>query len=475
MRKVFDIVISGGEVVTSSGVSHWDVGIADGRIAAIGLASSLRPHAARVVEATGMVVVPGGVDPHVHTNLVVPRVDGSSARSAPPRPVSQAALFGGTTTLVDFATWSPGLTLADAIQEQESLWKDAYADYSLHVLLRGEIPPQVLAEIPDCVAAGYPSFKLFTTDIRPNRKGLMMSAGHVRAVSTAVAKAAGVLVVHAEDDDLVMHAYGTLPNDQLGYENMARVHTSLSEELAFRRVIGLAANLESCAVYFVHVSAASGVNAIAEARASGLPIYGETLHNYLAFTEQNYREPDGVVYHTYPSLKTEDDRRALWSALLNGTLSTVATDEVSTPRSLKVAGKTVFDATGGHVGVETRMAVVFTEGVVTRNLSLERFVEITSTNAARLLGMYPRKGVIAVGSDADVAILNPSARRTLRAMQLHDSDYSPWDGWVAQGWPITTIRGGRVVVDDGRWTGEAPSGRRVGRRMDARILNRPIV
>jgi len=182
-----------------------------------------------------------------------------------------------------------------------------------------------------------------------------------------------------------------------------------------------------------------------------------------------------VLYHTYPSLKQEEDRQRLWTGLRNGTLSTVATDELCTPRAVKVRSRHVADATGGHVGVETRLPIVYTEGVSKRGMSLERFVAVTSTNAARLLGLYPQKGAIAAGSDADIAVLDTTVRRALRAADLHGSDYSAWDGWEVHGWPSLVLLRGKVAVEAGALKGRAGDGRRVSAKLAAGIQDGPAL
>jgi dihydropyrimidinase len=285
-----------------------------------------------------------------------------------------------------------------------------------------------------------------------------------------------VLAIHAEDDDLVMYMYERLEREgRTDIQHMPLVHSAMSEDISFRRVLRLARYVEGAAVYFVHVSAGAGVEAIAEARAEGRAIYGETLHHYATFTADAYLRPDGVLYHTYPSLKHEEDRQRLWSGLKTGTLSTVATDELCTPRAIKVRSRHVADATGGHVGVETRLPIIYTEGVSKRGMSLERFVAVTSTNAAKVLGLYPSKGVLAPGSDADVVVFDPAVRRTLRSEDLHGSDYSAWDGWEVHGWPAVVILRGKIVVENGKLSGQAGDGRHAPGKIAAAIQDGPAV
>jgi dihydropyrimidinase len=272
-----------------------------------------------------------------------------------------------------------------------------------------------------------------------------------------------------------MYLYEKLANEgRTGFENLSEVHNTISEDISFRRIIRLA-EIVGAALYMVHVSAASGVQAVAEARARGLPIYGETLHQYANYNSDDYRRPNGQMFHTYPSLKGEEDNRALWDGMAKGTISTVATDEVCTTLKVKTQGIKIDDTTGGNTGVEPRMGIVYTEGVARRGLSLERFVNLTSANAARILGLYPQKGAIAPGSDADIAIIDPSIQKTLTNEDLHESDYSPWDGWQIAGWPTMTIQHGKVVVENGHLTAQPTGGRRLSRKVAEAIVRGPAV
>ena len=473
---MIDLVIRGGQVVTPNGVGLWDVAVEGERIAAIAAPDTLPREVGRMIDATGKLVIPGGIDPHVHTHWPIPAIGGGVTQSAPPSQVSRAAIQGGTTTLVDFAVWEPGMTIEKAIADKEQVWREGYTDYGLHVMLQGAVPPEVIDQIPEAIQAGFPSIKIFTTDVRPIGKGRMIRMGHLWAIMETAARHGGILAIHAEDDDLVMYMYERLEREgKTDIRNMPLVHSAMSEDIAFHRVLRLARYVEGAAVYFVHVSARAGVDAIAEARGRGLAVYGETLHHYASFTADAYLRPDGVIFHTYPSLKSEEDRQRLWSGLRSGTLSTVATDELCTPRAIKVRSRHVADATGGHVGVETRVPIIYTEGVSKRGMPLERFVEVTSSNAAKILGLYPKKGAIAVGSDADLVVFDPTVRRTLRSEDLHGSDYSAWEGWEVHGWPQHVLLRGKVTVQEGVLLGQAGDGRRVPGKLAAAIQDGPTV
>jgi len=473
---MLDLLIRGGQVVTPHGVGHWDVAVEGERIVAVAQPGSLTEDVGRVIDAEGKIVVPGGIDPHVHCAWPIPMPGQPTSLSGPPEQVSRAALFGGTTTLIDFALWRPGETLEQSIERRDAEdWRGrCYADYAFHVMLGGEIPPEVLDQIPEAIQAGFPSVKVFTTDITPSRRGRKILFGHLWEILQRTARHGGVVAVHGEDDDIVMHMYDRLFREgRVGFEYLPEVHNTLSEDLAFRRVIRLAEHVEGAALYMVHTSAATGVRAIEEARAKGLPIYGETLHHYASYSSEAYRRTNGQIYHTYPSLKGEEDCAALWDGMATGTIGTVATDAICTPLQVKLQGSRIDDTTGGNAGVEPRMGIVYTEGVARRGFSLERFVDLTSANAARILGLYPQKGAIAPGSDADLAILDPSVKRTLRKEDLHETDYSPWEGWEVAGWPVMTLLRGKVVVENGQLLAEPSGGRRVARKVDRRMLGGP--
>jgi dihydropyrimidinase len=241
--------------------------------------------------------------------------------------------------------------------------------------------------------------------------------------------------------------------------------------LSFRRVLRLAESVPGTALYMMHVSAGTGVAAIAEARRKGLPIYGETLHQYLNYSADDYKRPNGQIYHTYPSLKSAEDRNALWDGTARGAIHCIATDELCCTLKDKTLGSRIDDVTGGNSGVEPRLAVMYTEMVARRGYSLRRYVDLVSTNAAKIMGLYPRKGAIAPGSDADITILDPTRRGKVRAADLHETDYTPWEGHDIFAWPVTTILRGKVMVENGRYLASAGDGRYLKRKISAETLS----
>jgi dihydropyrimidinase len=464
---MLDLLIKGGLVVTPAGAELLSIGISEGKIALLSQ-GAVAEAAARTIAADGLVVVPGGVDPHIHCDMeVADPAGGEPSYTAGAETVSRAALHGGTTCLLDFAWNAPEETLRETLEARKAQWEGkSYTDFSFHVVVSGEIAPSKLAEVPDVIAAGFPSFKIFTSDVIPGEPPTKVPFGSIWEMLKLTAQHNGLLAIHAEDDDLVMHMYREyIRQGDVGFEHMSKVHSALSEELSFRRVIGLAKSVPGSILYMMHVSAATGVAAIAEGRSQGVAVFGETLHQYALHTDHDYREPDGMKYHTYPSLKSSADTDELWQGVARGEIAAFATDELCTSYAVKTAGRRIDDVTGGNTGVEPRMAIVFTEVVQRRGLGLVRFAELTATNAAKIMGLYPQKGVIAVGSDADLALIDPERERVVTAADLHESDYTPWEGWRVGAWPVTTILGGEVVVDGGRFTAPKRRGRLLHRKV----------
>ena len=481
---MLDTIIKGGRVVTPSGAGDWDVAVQGEKIVAVALPGVLPEEGARVIDAGGKIVVPGGIEPHAHAAAnVQPGAQQmvSDVPNAGPLDHSLGAIWGGTTTVIDFAPVPNEGDLAAGIHDFISPWQgNAYTDYSTHCIYRNSNTPDAISRYKELIDAGFPSVKIFTTDIRPAQERPLtltpigkIDAGRLEDVMSQIARHGGVLAVHGEDDELVMYNY--LLAQQRGewdWYNVHLIHSKTVEDLAFRSVLRLAERT-GVGLYFVHVTAKEGLDAIAEARSRRMAVYGEVLTLALSFNCSQYREEDGMKYHTYPSLKYEEDRLELWKGLMREDLAFTATDSSFTTYLDKIAGRNVVDVRGGNIGIEIRMGVNYTEGVVKRGMSLEHYAAVTSTSAAKLLGLYPRKGAIAVGSDADITIIDPSIKKTLTMADLHLRDYSPWEGWEVEGWPTTVLLRGNVMVDNGRLVGEPTAGQLVPRKIDPGVLQRP--
>jgi len=482
---MLDLIIRGGLTVTPEEVAQMDVGVLDGKIVAVAVPGALEAEARRVINAQGKIVLPGGIEPHAHIGIPIPEkwAGRPEVITSPPQMSSRAAAFGGVTTILDFAgnfnfapvDGSDQKPIMKVIEERREIFKDhCYTDFAFHYIFRGdelEAAPEAIDQIGEAIQAGLASFKIFTVHA-PFR----VPYGHLWSVFTEVTKHAGIMVVHAEEDEIVTYMIAKLKREgrDHGY-NLHLVHNNLSEDISFRKILRLAKHTET-GVYFVHATAKEGVAAIAEARSEGQPVYGEALHNYLEFTCEDYKKPDGTLIHTYPAIKYAEDRDSLIAGLLDGRLCTTATDEWTTHKDVKLSGRTVETVCGGHNGIETRLPVVFTKLVSERGMSLQRFAAITSTNAAKILGLYPQKGAIAPGSDADFVLVDPTMRKKLTLGDLHaDSDYSIWEGFECRGYPVMTILRGKVIVEDGKLLGSSSDGRWLPRKVSAEVLTRPVV
>ena len=481
---MLDMIIKGARVVTPSGVGEWDIGISGGKIAAVGLPGLLPEENSTIIDAAGKIVVPGGIETHAHAAANVQpgaRQLVSGTPNAGPADHSLGAIWGGTTTVIDFAPVPNEGDLLKGIHDFLTPWQgNAYTDYSTHCIYKNDSTPDAISRYGELIAGGFPSVKIFTTDIRPPEGRVnsltpigKIDSGRLQDVMEQVARHDGVLAVHGEDDELVMYNY--LLAQQRGHwdwHNVHLIHSKAVEDLAFRSVVRLAERT-GAGMYFVHVTAKDGLDVISEARSKGMAVYGEVLTLALSFNCDRYKEEDGMKYHTYPSLKYEDDRLHLWDGLMQDDLSFTATDSSFTTYLDKIAGRNVVDVRGGNIGIEIRMGVNYTEAVVKKGMSLERYVDVTSTNAAKLLGLYPRKGAIAVGSDADFAIIDPLHKKSLSMNDLHVRDYSPWEGWEVEGWPTTVILRGKVMVDKGELLGDGNDGQLIPRKINPAVLQRP--
>jgi len=473
---MLDLLIRGAEVITPQGIGCWIIGIAGEKIALVGV-DDPTIEAARVIDATGKLATPGGIEPHAHLESLIGMHPEGRLFTLGPEEDTLGMAFGGVTTHIDFVFVHPATDIPTALERRLARWKrQSCVDYSFHIALGGALPLRTFEQMGEAIAEGFPSFKVFTNEVlppHPKRLPFKLDFGRIGHAMERAARDGGILVVHAEDDAIVQFNYEKFfAEGKTAGANLHLVHSKLSEKLAFNRTIELA-RATGAAVYFVHTSAREGVEAVVEARGHNLPIYAETLHHYACFSAEDYRRPRGFCHHTYPSLKFPDDQQALWEGLVRDGVSTTATDEYPTSLEVKLRGKNIDDVTGGNLGAEARMGIVYTEGVVKRGMSLQRFADVTATNAARILGLYPRKGVIAPGSDADLCLIDPAIRKVLTCDDFHVSDYSPWEGWEIRGWPVTTILRGKTIVEDGRWTGAIGDGCLIPRKIDPVVLRRP--
>jgi dihydropyrimidinase len=462
---VHDLLIRGGTVVTASAAEPLDVAVDGETIAALERPGALT-EARRVIDADGSLVLPGGVDPHVHYSLSFGPVTAESQE------YSHAAAVGGTTTVIDFALQEPPTSLHDAIEAKKAEAHGRMAvDYAFHAILAGpEISFEVMEEIGDVIRAGIPTIKTFTT------YGWMTDDGHRLGVMEQVAEHGGMSVVHAEDDDIANWLTKKYVRDGKTHgAHIAETRGPIVEEAAIRRAMLLAEHTGS-PLYVLHMAAGSGVLALAEGRGRGLPFYGETLTPYLSFTAEKLWDDEGrgLLWNNYPVLKQREDQDVLWAAVADDRLCTVASDHFALTAADKYEkmGTTVESLMAGWPNVELRLPVTYHLGVAEGRISLRRFVELVASNPAKLMGLYPRKGTVAVGSDADLVVLDPDRRWTVRGENLAmSSDYTPWEGWELQGKVTTTLLRGSVIVEDGTFVGSASQGLFLERALPADVLD----
>jgi dihydropyrimidinase len=458
---MLDLLITGGEVVSAATTQAWDIGVQDGKIVFLASPGSVTQEAARTIDASGKYVIPGGVDAHVHFNLPLSAV--MTAQSA--NPGTRAAAFGGTTTFIDFAKQNGEGSLLAAIEDkrQEIARDRPHVDYALHAMITGRSTITVMDEMTDAFSGGITSFKMFTAfsaaDDPVTGGSLYSDDGRIWGVMSRAAKLGAVVMVHCEDDSIINYNIHCLYHEgRPQASNIALARTGLTEEAAISRVL-LLSRRSGAPLYICHITSHEGVDAVAQAQGRREPVFGEALHNYLTFTSDYYARDDGQLYHTYPGLKGLRDQAALWSALQEGIVQSLSSDDFTLPRADKMAGQQADNVTGGHNGIETRMGVFYSEGVQEGRVSISKFVDVTAEGPAKIFGLFPRKGAILPGSDADIVLMDPGLTYDIRQDELHaDCDYSVWDGWRCHGYPVTTILRGQVLVEDRQWVGPDGTG-----------------
>jgi len=475
---ILDLIVKGGTVVTPGGAGLWDIGIQGEKIVSVALPGTLT-EAKKTIDATGKTVIPGGVEAHTHVGFPhLVSVWGSVTSG--PEELSLGALWGGTTTMFDFAkvTMDDPKNVAKAMNDHMAHFKGRmYIDYSAHASYYGPtITVGNIDQIKELVQEGFPSIKVYTTNHapKPGRPLTMIGTGQLVDVMEACAKYGGIVAIHSEEDEIVQWNYEKArQNEEMEWYYLPKIRSNLSEMLSVRRCVAVAEHT-GAAMYIVHTSAKEGVEAIAESRAKGHPVDGETILLYCSFNSDDYKKPDGMKHHTYPSTKSETDRQRLWQALHRGELNILATDAIGTTYANKIKGRTVLDVQGGNNGIEIRIPVGYTTAVVNQGMSLERFVAIACSNPAKLLGLYPRKGAIAAGSDADLCVLDTTVKKKISPKDLHLNDYTPWEGWEVRAWPTTVTLRGKVMIDNGKLLAKPTDGQLIKRKIDSRVLNRPI-
>ena len=452
------LLIRGGTVVTAESSARADVLCDGGRIAAVGPA--LDATGAEVLDAGGLLVMPGGIDPHTHMELPFMGTTATEDFFTG----TSAAAAGGTTMIIDFAIPGPGTSLVEAWQEWSSKAEKAATDYSFHVAVTWW-SEQVAAEMQTLTRDhGVNSFKHFMA-----YKGALMVDDGVLLHSIGRALELGAICnVHAENGDAVAHLQQQLLAQGItGPEGHPQSRPPAVEGEAAQRVIAIA-DILGAPIYIVHVSTAEATDAIARARSRGQRVYGEVLAQHLLIDESVYFDADwarAAAHVMSPPFRAKHHQAALWAGLASGALQTTATDHCCFCAPQKAAGRDDFTRIpNGTGGIEDRLSVLWHHGVRTGRLSANEFVAVTSTNTARIFNIYPQKGAIAAGSDADLVLWDAEASRTISAATHHQNvDFNVFEGMEVTGVARHTIAGGRVVWADGDLRTQRGAGRHVPR------------
>jgi dihydropyrimidinase len=450
-------LISGGTVVTAEGTLDADVVIDGEKITAVlarlpNQAASVS--ADRIIHATGMYVLPGGIDVHTHMELPF----GGTVSSDSFETGTKAAAWGGTTTIIDFAVQAKGTSLLSGLDKwQAKADGNCSIDYGFHMIV-SDVNDTTLKEMDACIAAGVNSFKLFMA-----YPGVFYSTdGEILLAMQQAAQSGATVMMHAENgiaiDQLVAQALAAGHTDPV-YHSLTRPPELEGE--ATSRAITLA-KVANCPLYIVHMTAAQAVEAVAEARDTGQNVFAETCPQYLYLSIDDLARPDfeGSKFVCSPPLRPKDHQGALWRGLRTNDLSVVSTDHCPFCfKDQKELGRGNFTKIPNGMGcVEHRMDLLHA-GVVAGQITLPRWVEVASTTPARMFGLYPRKGAMAPGSDADIVIYDPRARQTLSAATHHmNVDYSVFEGLEITGRVVTTLSRGRVVIDEGEYRGSPGHG-----------------
>lgn len=464
----FDLIIAGGTVATASDVFRADVAVKDGRIAAI--AENLTD-AAEIVDARGKLVLPGGIDSHVH--FAQPSGEGIEMADDF-ESGTRSALMGGNTTVFPFCLQQRGQSLREALADYHAKADGrCFTDVSFHLIISDPTEAVLGQELPAAVADGYTSFKVFMT-----YEMLRLNDAEILATMDCARRTGALVMVHCENEDAIRYLVDRAVADgRLGPVEHARTRPIPVEREATHRAITLA-EVVDVPLVIVHVSNGAAMEEIARGRARGRSIVGETCPQYVMLTEKDLEGMDweGAKFVCSPPPRDASEHANIWRGITGGVFDLVSSDHcpfryADDRGKLNPKGRRDFrHIPNGIPGVETRLPILFSEGVSKGRIDLPRFVALSSTNHAKTYGLYPRKGTIAVGSDADIAIWDATREVTIAHERLHDgSDYSPYEGVVVKGWPETVLLRGRVMVRDGALVGARGTGAYLRRGLSQRV------
>lgn len=449
-----ELIIRNGLIVTSAGRTTGDLRIRNGTIAEIG--PNLTPAAgAQVIDATGKLVLPGGIDPHVHLTPVRTPATGPGADDF--SSASRAAFAGGVTTIGTFIDQIPNesasVTLTRAVEIAQ---KQAIADVILHYTVSDPttITPSDVAMMVD---------RQFTLKIFMMRPGFDQNAATFVNLIRSAGSAGLLTMLHCEDAAILTTTRQRMMDEGRGAlqgQNFADAGPVVAEEVATGRAIGIS-EVTGAPIFIVHMSSERSMRLAESARSRGLPVFTEVRFIYLHLTRDRFNQPDGQIYTGAPPLRTQGDQDYLWGALARGSADVVDTDHVGYTRAEKMDPQnTIVRSRNGANYLQDQIPLLYSEGVRKGRITLERMVAMTSTNPAKLFGLYPRKGTIATGSDADVVIWDPNLSKKIRDEDiLSNGRFSIFNGWEVTGWPVVTIRRGDVVYQNGKIAAMPGTGR----------------
>jgi dihydropyrimidinase len=451
------LVLKNGTCVNPGGTFHADLGIENGKIAVI--ARGLDLPAERTIDVSGQLVLPGAVDAHVH--FPWPSASLNSADDFGSG--TTAAVCGGVTTVIEYVVPDESGRIIPTLDAHLAMaHQSAWADFGLHLILR-KVTPETLDDMREAVDRGFTSFKVFLA-----YEGFQLSDGEILKALEAAAELGAVVCFHAEDGALVSHATQQLAAaGKTSIEHYPLAHPYAADVEATHRVLAYARHT-GARVHIVHVNTKEGVRLIRKARRAGASVTGETCPQYLMFTEDVYKtgKPEAHYFVLAPVMRRDEDREVLWHAITSNDLQSIATDHCPYTSDQKLQGVGDFRSVpGGAGGVETSLRLLYTHGVRSGRFTLERLVELMSTGPARIFSLYPRKGLVAVGSDADLVIYDEEGEFHINSASLHSrTDHSLYEGMRVLGRPVMTVLRGQVVVEDGELAASTGTGQLIRRR-----------
>ena len=462
----YDIVIRDGTVANATESLLADVGIKDGKVAALGLGLK----GTQVIDAGGKLVLPGGIDSHVHIDQLssfgIPGADDFHSGTV-------SAAFGGTTTIIPFCAQHRDDALPKVLADYFEKAKKAVIDYGFHLIIANPNEQTLTQDLPKAIGQGIRSFKIFMTYDR-----MRLTDEQILDVMAVARKDGALLMVHAENHGIISWLAGKMVKQgNIAPRYHAICHTRGSEAEAINRIIALA-EVVDCPILIVHVSTPEGIETIRRAQARGLKVFAETCPQYLFLTAKDIDRPGvlGAAFCCSPPPRDEAAQEACWKGLKDGTLTVYSSDHA--PYRMDASGKlpngektTFKEMANGVPGIELRLPLLFTFGVKAGRLTMNEFVALTSTRHAQTYGLFPQKGTIAVGADADIAIWDPEKRVRITKDLVHDNTgYTPYEGRELTGWPVTVLSRGEIIVDNGTLSAERGRGRFLARQTSDALM-----